>query len=349
MKFPRRSSPVPTLRIFGFIATLAWLGGWSGGCGGDESAASNVLEHRFDAIDVARGEEIPSLCQSWTLNNEEDLYVTSVVQENDGGWHHSNWFFVPEDIYAGPDGTWRCSERGFTETEAGLEGGVFFAQSTQSLVDTQAFPEGMALRIPARSRIVGNVHLLNATAKDVRTTLAFTVKTAATEDVTTRLYPVSFTNLALDLEPNAESRFAMDCDIGGSYRNKFDRDPDFNIVYVLPHYHELGNYFLIEAVDPEGNARTVFEKSVQIGDPSGETLDPLFAMDGDTRLRVTCGYENPRSTRVGYGVGDQEMCVFLAYIDAPIKIAGTALNNEALGPDSEGIFQNNSPCAAVGF
>lgn len=343
--FSRRPS-APSLP-FHFVLLCAAL---LGACGEDpKPAAPEALEHTFEAINVARGEEIPSLCQSWTLNNDEDLYVTAVYQENDGAWHHSNWFFVPEDIYDGPDGTWRCGERNFTETEAGLEGGVFFAQSTQSRTDAQVFPEGMALRVPARSRIVGNVHLINASAEDVSTALSLRVETAPSDEGLTKLYPVSFTNLALDLEPNAESRFTMECEVGSKFEQKFGRAPDFNIVYVLPHYHDLGNYFLLEAVNEDGGATEVFETSVQIGDPSGATLDPLFNMDGATSLRVTCGYMNPRSQRVGYGVGDQEMCVFLAYIDAPLKIAGTALTNTPLGPDDGGIYLNDSACAAVAF
>ena len=54
-------------------------------------------------------------CVSWTLENEEAIYVNTVGLANDGGFHHSNWFVVPDDTYEGPDGYWDCNERGFTE------------------------------------------------------------------------------------------------------------------------------------------------------------------------------------------------------------------------------------------
>ena len=97
-----------------------------------EAEITPTLMHSFEAITVGAGEEISELCQSWTLNNDETLYVSKIRQRNGGAWHHSNWFFVPEDVYDGPDGTWDCSERGFHTVQAALEGGSFFAQSTQT-------------------------------------------------------------------------------------------------------------------------------------------------------------------------------------------------------------------------
>ena len=47
---------------------------------------------------VERGEEVSGECQSWTLNNDEPLFVSKVRQTNDGAWHHSNWFFVPNHV-----------------------------------------------------------------------------------------------------------------------------------------------------------------------------------------------------------------------------------------------------------
>src|SRR5688572_25439216 len=71
--------------------------------------------HTFPAIELEAGGEVQSLCQSWTLNNAEPLFVTSVVMDAGEGWHHSNWMFVSEDEFEGPDGTWPCSDRSFNE------------------------------------------------------------------------------------------------------------------------------------------------------------------------------------------------------------------------------------------
>lgn len=333
-----RRTPASALTSLSLAVALA-------ACAGDEGPN---LDHSFDVVHAESGEEIAYTCQSWTLHNDKELYVTQVEQTNDGAWHHSNWFYVPEDAYPGKDGSWDCGDREFNEADAALRGGVFFAQSTQSLTDVQQFPEGAALRIPPRYKIVGNIHVLNTTKDPIDTAIHFKVTAVDKEEVETELYPASFTNLALDLEPRAQSRFVMNCPIGESFENKFDKKPDFNIYYVLPHYHEMGNFFKLEAVDKDGNARTVMETEQRTGDPLGKTLSPVFKMKGEETLRLTCGYENPRSERVYYGIGDQEMCVFLAYIDAPISIAGVALDNKFKG-EEDGIFMNDSRCGVIGL
>ena len=86
------------------------------------------------------------------------------------GFHHSNWLFVPASNPAtgvigpfdGPDGTFTCADRGFDQAVAALKGGVLFAQSTQAQHDVQKFPAGAVIQIPAHSKIVATIHLLNA-------------------------------------------------------------------------------------------------------------------------------------------------------------------------------------------
>lgn len=55
-----------------------------------------------------------------------------------GFWHHSNWFYVPEDRF-GDDGTWDCRDEDFDMVSADLYGGVVFAQSTQTYEEAFRF------------------------------------------------------------------------------------------------------------------------------------------------------------------------------------------------------------------
>jgi hypothetical protein len=45
-------------------------------------------------------------------------------------------------------------------------------------------------------------------------------------------------------------------------------------------------------------------------------------MVGYTKLRMSCEFYNPRAAVVGWGVGDQEMCVFLAFSDSQYNWGG---------------------------
>ncbi len=205
-------------------------GGTAGSGGTGEFVAS--LTHVYDLQMLDVGEETTDICQSWVLGNEEPLYVTGVRQTNDGGWHHSNWFFVPEAAYApnydveGPDatleGTWKCSDRSFSEYLSAAAGGVFFAQSTQTLQELQAFPKGAALEIPPHSVIVGGTHLLNISAAPLETRMTMEVETVPVDEVEIRLTPFSFANGSLEIPyengVTTESRWSMLCDLTETFQ-----------------------------------------------------------------------------------------------------------------------------------
>ena len=69
------------------------------------------LQLRYESApyDLAVGQEVPSVCESWTLNNRETLFVNAVTFTNAGGLHHSNWVHVPQTYFVGPDGRWPCA------------------------------------------------------------------------------------------------------------------------------------------------------------------------------------------------------------------------------------------------
>jgi hypothetical protein len=330
------------------IAGMA-LGIVAAGCASDPSAPdiTPTMTHTFEPIAIDVGQEISGVCQSWTLDNAEPLYVSKIRQRNDGAWHHSNWFFVPEGTYDGPDGTWNCDERGFHDVSAGLAGGAFFAQSTQTFDELQAFQEGAVLEIPPRHRIVGGVHLLNASAAPLNTALTFDIETIPEEDVQVRLRPIAFTNTSLDIEPQAESRFGMTCNLEAPFQSFLGTAADYNIYYVLAHYHEWGNYFRLSFVDDQDGDRTIFELKSSIGEPLGTTIDPPIPSQGASSLRVECGYLNNTDQRLTYGLGGHEMCVFLAYTDADLTIGADSGANMALGPNADGIFMNETECGRV--
>jgi hypothetical protein len=305
------------------------------------------LSLSFAPVAVAAGEEVSGICQSATLDNDETLYVSKIRQLNDGAWHHSNWFFVPEETYPGPDGTWDCDERGFHTVGAGLAGGTFFAQSTQALEEIQAFPEGAVLEIPPRYKIVGGVHLVNVSASALDTALRFDIETVPEDEVQVRLRPIAFTNTALDIEPQAESRYGMTCNLASQFENVLGVPPDYNIYYVLAHYHEWGNYFRLSFVDDAGGDRTIFELRNSIGEPLGATLDPPMNSQNAANLRVECGYVNDTDEPLVYGLAGKEMCVFLAYSDADLTIGAASGQNAKMGQNADGIFMNETACGVV--
>src|SRR5262245_40819488 len=115
------------------LAGLAAAGCTGGGNGGAEMGGADPgdgpgndlggetglepVEHDFPAIEVQSGEEITSRCLSWTIHNEAPIFVQSVTLHAGPGWHHSNWFYVPEGTFDVVDGVWDCAQGEFDQVK----------------------------------------------------------------------------------------------------------------------------------------------------------------------------------------------------------------------------------------
>ncbi len=328
----------------------AGAGGAGGSAGTDPFIAS--LSHTFPSVFVDAGSEIAELCQSWTLHNDEPLYVNAVRQTNEGGWHHSNWTFGPEEQFDGPDGAWDCADRDYNLALAVVGGGVLFAQSTQAFEETQKFTDGAVMVIPPHSRITGNIHLLNVSAAPIDNAFNMELGLIPEDEVGVHLRPVGIFNTRIAADPQAESRFAMECDLGDLFKNTLgvDEMPDYNIYYVLGHYHGWGNYFNLNFVNEDGSQRSIVEFDSQPGDVLGVPIDPPMNSRGAVGMSLTCGFNNNTDRVLTWGIGDLEMCAMFAYIDADLAFQGLPGDGVPvpMGEDEEGrLLYDMSSCAGL--
>ena len=310
--------------------------------------------YSFGPYPLEPGKEITDSCVSITLDNDEPIYINEVELTTGPGFHHSNWFWVPQNQFAGEDGTWSCNERHYSEAAAGLFGAVVFAQSTQALHEIQKFPAGAATKIPPRSKLVAGLHLLNPTDGVLAPKIELKVTPIAEADVTAELHGFAFQNQTIQLPPHARSRFTLECDLTkgvGVDGKPFERPaPDFRIYHVLAHYHELGAGMTFEAIrDSDGGAEMMFETQTRIGDGLAAVLDPPFDLTGHKKIRFACEFDNPRDTTVGWGVGDQEMCIVFAFTDSPQVWSGGVPFEEPPGPgvDNNGVIEFNHDCISI--
>lgn len=333
----------PAMRIvWGLVAVVV-------GCTSSDPAAPRT--YSFGPITVQPSEEVTGRCVQIDLHNAEDLYVNAVELTTGPGFHHSNWFYVPEHFYADQADVFDCDETAITVTAA-INGGVLFAQSTQLSMQTQAFPAGVAIRIPAHSKLLAQIHLLNPSDSPLTMSPTITLTPLARPDVTKTLAAISFENHALGLPPQKQSRFTLDCDLAPLTQQLHDSGdldsatPDFNIYYALAHYHALGTGLTLEAVKPDGTATTVFSTSNHIGDALGGPIAPTFSMAGYSRLRFSCDYFNGTDNVVPWGVGTNEMCVFLAFSDSPFNWGGGVPQDDAPGDPTlvDGVMSYTHAC-----
>ncbi|HTR54515.1 MAG TPA: hypothetical protein VMJ10_27680 [Kofleriaceae bacterium] len=305
-------------------------------CGTDNGVNWNdpqVLH--FGPYSLDAEEEITTDCVQITLNNDTDLYINSVEFNSGPGFHHSNWFWVPESSFPGPhwngknssadDGTFTCTDRNFDQSVAALFGGVVFAQSTQAQHEDQQFPTGYAIKIAAHSKLVANIHLLNPGDNAITIKPTLTLTPIPESSLIKQLAGLSFEDHALGLPPNMQSSFAVDtCDLIGADQNPPAPwpTPTFKIYYALAHYHALGTGETIEAIKSDGTATPFYTTTSMIGDSLGAPIDPPFDFTGYTGLRFSCDYYNNTASTVVWGTGTNEMCVFLAFTDSDYNFGG---------------------------
>jgi len=289
----------------------------------------------FGPVTIEPQMEDTTKCVALSLGNLEDLYVNQVELTTGPGFHHSNWMFVPQHSFAGPDGIFTCDDRNYDQVAAGLLGGVFFAQSTQSAHEIQQFPPGVALKLPPKSKLVAQIHLLNNGDEPLALspTMAFTPIPA--DQVTTELRSFAFEYHPLGLPPRKQSKFSIDCDVGARHEEAFGRPPDFKFYYALAHYHEWATGMTLEAVRPDGTSAMIYSTDNQVGDTLGGVIDPMFDMTGFTKFRLTCNYYNNTDATIYYGNGGGEMCIFNAFTDSPHTWAGGALDTGSPGTPTD--------------
>ena len=310
---------------------------------GEAPPETVTVAHQFETITLDPFEErLP--CISWTIDNEQALYVQAVTLANTGGFHHSNGFVVPEDLYAGPDGVWDCAERGFNTVEAATKGSVLFAQSTQSYVEEQRFNPAAVIKIPPKYRVVAELHMLNLSPTELDTALRISLDLIHPRDVETLLAPFAMQYTDLAIPPQGESRFRAECDDFLATVNP--NDSPFRLHWALPHYHYLGNYFGIEVIGGSLDGTVVHEINGFDAAPVGKRFDPPLDLADADGLRLTCGYDNWTDQLIGWGNGDQEMCILFGFTDFPLVTQATATSGAAIG-EEDGIPTFEGSCFSL--
>src|SRR5690349_16734364 len=71
--------------------------------------------YSFGPFHVDASEEITADCVQITLHNDDPLFINKVELTTGMGFHHSNWFAVPEGAFVGDDGTFNCNDRHFDQ------------------------------------------------------------------------------------------------------------------------------------------------------------------------------------------------------------------------------------------
>jgi hypothetical protein len=315
---------------------------------GGEEDPRTLVNHDFGEVVLEPFQEINN-CVQWTVDNDEAVYVQGVTLSNFGYFHHSNWFVVPEEMYEGPDGFFSCGSRDFDELGAAISGTVLFAQSTQSFVEYQRTGDGAVIKIPPRHKVVAGTHLLNVGPAEVSTRLFMSLEIIHPSEVELVLSPFRLSYLDLDIPAKAESRFTgvLD-DFGQRIFDATGAEIDMKLHYALAHYHYLGNYFDLSFGGGGVGGESVYHLDGFNGEANGKVFDPPLDLSGVDTLRYTCGYDNWRDVNVGWGIGDQEMCVMLGLAESKVMFdASVTGGTTAVGMSQDGALEFEGPAGML--
>lgn len=300
-----------------------------------EALAGTPISHDFPELTVLPGQEQLGQCRSWTLNNETELWVNAVELTQDEDSHHSNWVFVPEGTFDGPDGIWSASSRGYDFYLAVNAGGLLYAQSTQAAHEVQRFPEGAAVRIPPHARIISDIHLLNTTTESITGHAKLTLYTLAPEAVTRPLTAFHVEYDALDIPAHATARFTAECAVAQDVATATGQPFAPKIHYLLPHTHTLATHFFARILGGPNDGQTLLDLGTYNGEAHGRAFDPPVDLAGADGLRFGCEYSNPLDHDVGWGFGNGEMCELFGFAEGTPFFQSRVNTGAAMGTDGE--------------
>jgi hypothetical protein len=204
------------------------------------------------------------------------------------------------------------------------------------------------IKIPPRHKVVAGVHMLNASNRTHTTRFRMTLGLLHPRDVEVILAPFRLSYYALDIPPQSEARFTARCDLGTLFEQAAGRPMDLKLYWVLPHYHYLGNYFRVAVDGGPHDGEVLHGLDTFNAEANGKTFDPPLDLTGARGLHMTCGFDNPRSASVGWGIGDQEMCVMLGLADSDILMdAWVDEDTHRAEGVQGGIVSSGGPCEGI--
>lgn len=220
----------------------------------------------------------------------EEMYVNSFVPVIPQGTHHTVLTIAPSD--GTPDGQQSCN--GFVNGPNMLFGsGV----GTDRLV----FPEGVAVRIPAGSQLLLNLHLFNtSTTETLHQTSGIRVTTLPAADVVHEAEIVlAGKDEGLTIGPRQVTTQTGLC--------TFQHEQ--TIFSVFPHMHQTATHMTVTAVPTSGTETTLFDEEYSFDSQVYQAIAPEMQMQVGDQLRVDCTYDNPTNRTLRFGESSEdEMC-----------------------------------------
>jgi hypothetical protein len=263
---------------------------------------------RTEGFTLAPGQE-RFVCYTQTL--QEDIVIDGYAQSAKPFLHHV--------VFAKTTGT---------EPEGSSECDVLFRFVWEPIflagagaTDIQ-FPEGVGQVLPAGTRLLAQLHLLNASGESVTDSAELVMHPSPVQNPRP-IGTYALGNFDVSLPPMQASKVESVCTVPETV----------NLVAAFPHMHLLGTSLTFEVGPSADQLVKVFERSSYNFDDQRLELVNLTLNAGDV-TRVTCNYENTTDQTITFGEStNNEMCFLVGFAADRSGVGGCVIGStDALAP-----------------
>ena len=164
--------------------------------------------------------------------------------------------------------------------------------------ETLEFPEGVAMRIPAGTQLLLNLHLFNTSDQDLSGTSGTRVRVVQESEVVHIAEGLLAGTVGLNIPAGQTTTHTGYCTMS----------IDATVFAVAPHMHQLGIYEKVVAESSLDGDVVLWDGAYDFDDQSYDVIEPVQMAAGD-RVRVECTHENTTNLDVRFGESTlSEMC-----------------------------------------
>jgi hypothetical protein len=276
--------------------------GQSGGDDGSDILVPNLPDPPTDGVrlvspifKVPPGDE-KFMCMRIAFDVPEDMYVKkSTIYQMEGG-HHVMVVYMPPGSPV-EDAPHECGDADM--------GNMRLIGVGTAAGRGITLPDGVAMKIPAGSRIFTQSHYLNLTDGEITAQDVIDLHMVPADKVENLAGSFTEVDLTFDIPAHASLTRVIDCHV----------PVDMTVPYMLPHMHEWGTHDTIEVIHGDTGATDMiydddWSKALRDDFPLAN-LDPFMHLTPADRIRTTCTWRNDTDNDLLF---PREMCAtFMPY------------------------------------
>lgn len=236
------------------------------------------------------------VCALQTVPSE--LLVRAFHADAPWGTHHT---LVTITEPTGPDRVFPCGP-------GTLSDAMIFASGPGT--DDLAFPEGVAIRVPAGKQILLNLHLFNTSNEPLSGSSGAFIQTLDEADLLAEAEVVFAGTTDFALPPTSDATATGTC--------LFQQDA--TLLGLWPHMHQHGRHMRVEHHAAEGTT-TLHDAPFTFYHQENSPLPPTLVRAGE-HIEVTCHWTNSSSKTVTYGESSMDEMCFAGLYRYPASSTG---------------------------